>query len=113
MVLYTIYIQLRSRLHKYYKIRISCEKITSKSFPQRYDKNDKFKRYGIRTVKIRSSKLVFADGGAGFSLYYSALEGVLHFLFPNMYSGLNEYTRCHHSLIFVLLSSLLFVQESK
>ena len=113
MLLYAIYVQLRSRLHKYCKIRISREKITSKAFPQRHDKNDKFKSYGIRTVKISNSKLVLADGGGGFILFYSALVDVSYFLFPGMYPGLNECTRCHHSLIFVLLSPLLFVQESK
>ena len=46
--------------------------------------NDKLKSYGIRTVKIGNSKLVLADGGAGFILYYSALGDVLYFLFPDI-----------------------------
>ena len=94
---------------------VVCDLETSKmGAPYIYDISRlRVKSYGIRTVKIRNSKLVVADGGAGFILYYSASGDVLYFLFPDMYSGLNKCTRCHHSLIFVLLSALLFVQEFK
>jgi len=70
------------------------------------------KGMAVEESKLETVKLVLADGDAGFILYYSALGDVLHFLFPDTYSGLNECTRCHHSLIFLLLSALLFVQDS-
>lgn len=69
----------------------------------------------LEQSKLETVKIVLAGGGwgEGFILYYSALREVLYFLFPDTYSGLNECTRCHHSLIIVLLRPLLFVQESK
>jgi hypothetical protein len=61
MLLHAIHIQLKSRLHKYYKIRIRLEILHGKYFLRNVTKM-MFKSYGIGTVKIRNSKLVFADG---------------------------------------------------